>query len=75
MKRKHRSVPAPHQAYYDAGEAADYLGVSLSFFEDHVRKLLAEHDFRAPGSEKPMPKFSRQDLDAWAATRRRVKVS
>lgn len=64
--------PTIEPGYYNASEAARYLGVSKSFFEDHVRPLLtATHDFRAPGAKKPMPKYARADLDAWALTRRK----
>lgn len=62
-------------AYFDARDAARYLGVSLSFFEDHIRPALSVHDFRAPGSKKPMPKYARVDLDAWAQSRKREKLS
>lgn len=69
--KEHRIEPG----YFDATEAARYLGVSVSFFEDHVRTALAVHDFRAPGSKKPMLKYTRADLDAWAGGRRREKLS
>jgi hypothetical protein len=60
--------------YLDADGARRYLDVSKSFFEDHIRPLLAVHDFKAPGSKKPMPKFARADLDAWAQTRRKERT-
>jgi hypothetical protein len=76
VKKKPAPTVAQHQSYYDIHEAASYLGVSESFFLEHIRPLLpAEHDFRAPSAEKPMPKLSRADLDAWAKSRRRVKAS
>lgn len=59
--------------YFDADGARRYLDVSKSYFEEHIRPLLPVHDFRAPGSKKPMPKFSRDDLDEWARSRRRER--
>lgn len=59
--------------YLDADGARRYLDVSKTFFEDHVRKFIPVHDFRAPGSKRPMPKYSRTDLDAWALTRRKER--
>jgi predicted DNA-binding transcriptional regulator AlpA len=58
-------------AFLTMRQAAEYLSVSRSYFIDHVRPSLAAHDFRAPGTRKPMPRWSRTDLDAWALARRK----
>lgn len=65
--------PDIEPGYFDADGARRYLDVSKSFFEDHIRPLLPVHDFKAPGSKKPMPKFSRIDLDEWARSRRKER--
>lgn len=67
--------PQVEPGYYNTHGAARYLGVSKTYFEDHVRPFVPVHDFRAPGSKKPMPKYSRTDLDEWARSRRREKVA
>ena len=56
-----------------ARQAAAYLGVSKSYFEEHIRPLLPFSDLRAPGSAKPMPRWTRVDLEAFAATRRKER--
>ena len=68
-------TPKIELGYLDAIEAARYLGVSRSYFLEHIRRHVAEHDFRAPGSQKPMPKYTRADLDEWATKRRRKAAS
>lgn len=72
MTVAHRK-PDIEPGYMDADGARRYLDVSRTYFDEHIRPILPVHDFRAPGSKKPMPKFSRGDLDAWAMTRRREK--
>ncbi len=54
----------------NAKQAAFYLGVSKTYFEATIRPLLSFSDLRAPGSKKPMPRWSRTDLDAFVAKRR-----
>jgi hypothetical protein len=69
---EHRK-PDIEPGYFDTAGAARYLNVSKSYFEDHIRSVVPVHDFKAPNSRKPMPKFSRADLDEWAKSRRREK--
>lgn len=66
---EHRK-PDVAPGYVDAAGAARYLNVSKTYFGDHVRQYVTEHDFRAPGSKKPMPKYAIADLDEWAQKRR-----
>jgi hypothetical protein len=55
---------------FNAKQAAAYIGVSKSYFEESIRPMLSFSDLRAPGSKKPMPRWSRADLDAFVAKRR-----
>lgn len=61
--------------HFNARQAAAYLGVSKTYFEDHIRPFVSFADLRAPGSKKPMPRWSRADLDAFVAKRRKDRKS
>lgn len=63
------------KALFDPGEAAKYLGVSRSYFDEHVRPHISIVDMKAPGGKQPMWRFARTDLDAFIASRRREKKS
>jgi hypothetical protein len=58
-----------------AREAAAYLGVSKSYFEESVRPYLSVVDMKDPKAKKPMPRWSRSDLEAFASSRRRERKS
>lgn len=63
-------------ALFTPNDAAHYLGVSRSYFDDHVRPFLSVVDMRPPGGKQPMPRFARADLDAfWTARRKARKAS
>lgn len=62
-------------AHFSAKQAALYLGVSKTYFEDHIRPYVSFSDLRAPGSRKPMPRWSKVDLDAFVAKRRKERKS
>lgn len=53
-----------------AKQAAIYLGVSKTYFEAKIRPYVSFSDMRAPGSKKPMPRWSKVDLDSFVAKRR-----
>lgn len=59
-------------ALLSANDAAHYLGISRSYFDDHVRPFVSEIDMRPPGGKQPMPRFARVDLDAFWEKRRRA---
>ena len=61
------------RALLDVGEAAKYLGVSRSYFDDHLRALLPIVDMKAPGQKQPMWRFTKADLDAFIESRRRER--
>jgi hypothetical protein len=56
-------------AYLTEVEAAEYLGVSRSYFQDHVRPVVRRRNFAAQGATRPMWRFAVRDLDAWADSR------
>jgi hypothetical protein len=59
-----------------ATEAARYLGVSRTFFLTSVRPYLkGEVNVAAPQRQKPMPRWTVADLDAWVAVRRTERRS
>lgn len=62
-------------SYLNAAHAARFLGVSKSYFEDHIRPFVSYVDMRAPGSKKPMPRYARVDLEAFAEKRRVTRKS
>jgi len=63
---KERITPA----LLDANDAARYLGVSRSYFDDHLRQQLPPPiDMRHAQSKQPMPRFQRSELDALIAAR------
>lgn len=66
-----RTRPAPEPALLDKVQAAKYLGCGFTYFQEHVRKLLPVVDIADPSAKKPMPRWSRADLDAFIASRRR----
>lgn len=66
-----RKDKRPEPAHLNVAQAARYLGVSKTFFEEQVRPYIAHADLRAPGSKKPMPRWLPADLDEWVASRRR----
>lgn len=52
-------------ALLDANDAARYLGVSRSYFDDHIRRLLPPPiDMRHAQAKQPMPRWERAELDA-----------
>lgn len=51
--------------------AAKYLGVSYSHFEEHIRPHLPVVDMKPPMSRRAMPRFRLVDLDAWVKSRTR----
>ena len=61
-----------HQELYDPSEAAAYLGVSRSFFDDEIRPLIPIVDMKSPKRKQPMWRFAKSDLDAFIASRRRA---
>jgi len=60
-------------ALFDLREAADYLGVSKSYFDDHLRKYLPVVDMKRPDAKQPMPRWAKADLDHFIDTRRKEK--
>ena len=60
------------QELYDPNEAAAYLGVSRSFFDDEIRPLVPIVDMKSPKRKQPMWRFAKADLDAFIASRRRA---
>lgn len=57
----------------NAKQAAKYLGVSKTYFERDIRPYIASVDLKRPDAKKPMPRWSRTDLDAFVAARRRER--
>lgn len=57
-------------ALFEIGEAAKYLRVSRSYFDEHIRPLLPAVDLRAPGAKVPLIRYAKTDLDAFIASRR-----
>lgn len=53
----------PEQGYFNQIAAADYLGVSVRYFQLHVD--VKPIPFPGAG-EKPVDRYARVDLDAWA---------
>lgn len=60
-----------HKELFDVGEAAKYLGVSRSHFDEALRKLLPVVDMGAAGKGTPLVRFAKSDLDALISKRRR----
>lgn len=58
-----------------ARQAAIYMGVSKSYFEDHIRPHIAIVDVAREGAKQAMPRWSVTDLDGFIAARRREKKS
>lgn len=65
--------PSLEPSLLTASQAAAYLGVSKSYFEETIRPHLSFVDMRAPTAKKPMPRWTRSDLDAFIATRRKER--
>lgn len=61
------------KALFDPNEAAAYLGVSRSFFDDEIRPLIPIVDMKSPKRKQPMWRFDRTDLDRFIASRKREK--
>lgn len=57
---------------YEIGAAAKYLGVSRSYFDEHLRKVIPMVDVRAPGARVPLIRYAKHDLDAFIASRRKA---
>lgn len=63
-------------ALFSANDAAKYLGVSRSYFDDHVRPFVPLVEMKPPTGKQPMPRFARADLDAfWGARRKEKRAS
>lgn len=62
-----------HQELYDPNEAAAYMGVSRRFFDDAIRPHLPIIDMKSPKRQQPMWRFTKTDMDAFIASRRREK--
>jgi hypothetical protein len=56
----------------EIADAAKYLRVSVSHFNEHLRKLIPMVDMASPGSKVPVIRFAKADLDAFIASRRRA---
>lgn len=68
--------PQIEPALLSANDAATYLGVSRRYFEEQVRPFVSVVDMKAPTSTQPMPRYAREDLDAfWRARRKDRKAS
>ncbi len=64
------------QALFSANAAARYLGVSRSYFDDHIRPFISFVEMKPPTSKQSMPRYARTDLDAfWLARRKERKAS
>lgn len=59
------------KALFDPNEAAEYLGVSRSFFDDEIRPHIAVVDMKSPRRKQPMWRFDKADLDKFIASRKR----
>lgn len=59
------------RALLDANEAADYLGVSRSYFDQTIRPLVPIVDMKDPKRTQPMWRFAVKDLDAFINSRKR----
>lgn len=69
-----RTSEAP--ALFSADQAARYLGVSKSYFRDHVRPFIAMVEMKPPTGKQSMPRYARVDLDAfWTARRSERRAS
>lgn len=62
-------------ALLTARQSAEYLGVSKSYFEEHVRPLLPIVSLAHADARQPMPRWAVADLDDYIAERRREKVA
>jgi len=60
-------------ALLNVKQAARYLGVSRSYFFEHVRPYIAVCDMRRPGGKQAVPRWTRADLDAFIAARRKER--
>lgn len=57
---------------YEIADAARYLRVSVSHFNENLRKYIPMVDMAAPGSTVPVVRFAKSDLDAFIASRKRA---
>ena len=57
-------------AYLRAKLAAQYLGVSRSYFDAHIAHHVPAHDLTLPGAKKRLRVWYVADLDAWMAARK-----
>lgn len=64
------AAPSFDRALLTKREAAEYLRVSVTFFLDHVRPYVPMVDLRRPLSKKPVPRWTRADLDSYIAAHR-----
>jgi len=65
---------ADRRGYLRESDAAAYLAVSVSFFQDHIRPMIPRYNFAQQGAARPMWRYAPKDLDAYAAGRRIVRI-